>query len=148
MIISSLYIFDLDNNTMEKFVRNLFNKTKDLRYLSLLSCYFMNLRNLGKYCIIAHFTISRLEALHDHYCRSGYLGSTLLVCRAVTRRHIELEICKCVPTNTLLHLTTLNYLALLRVGVKYIEMYLSTSTSTLLIFKYKYKCKSFFHQST
>ena len=31
-----------------------------------------------------------------------------------------------------------------RVGVKYIEMYLSTST--LLIFKYNYK--SFFHQST
>ena len=35
-----------------------------------------------------------------------------------------------------------------RVGVKYIEMYLSTSTSTLLIFKYKYKYKSFFPQST
>ena len=33
-----------------------------------------------------------------------------------------------------------------RVGVKYIEMYLSTSS--LLIFKYKYKYKSFFHQST
>ena len=64
MIISSLYIFDLDNNTMEKFVRNLFNKTKDLRYLSLL-CYFMDLGNLGNCCIIAHFTISRLEALHD-----------------------------------------------------------------------------------
>ena len=35
-----------------------------------------------------------------------------------------------------------------RVGVKYIEMYLSTSTTTLLILKYKYKYKSFFHQST
>ena len=36
------------------------------------------------------------------------------------------------------------YIAILpsRVGVKYIEMYLSTST--LLIFKYKYKFKSFF----
>ena len=34
---------------------------------------------------------------------------------------------------------------LCRVGVKYIEMYLSTGTSTLLIFKYKYKYKSFFH---
>ena len=36
------------------------------------------------------------------------------------------------------------YTLLARVGVKYIEMYLSTST--LLIFKYKYK--SLFHQST
>ena len=36
----------------------------------------------------------------------------------------------------------------IRVGVKYIEMYLSTSTSTLLIFKYKYKYESFFPQIT
>ena len=34
----------------------------------------------------------------------------------------------------------------IRVGVKYIEMYLSKST--LLIFRYKYKYKSFSHQST
>ena len=31
---------------------------------------------------------------HKLYCRRGYLGSTLLACRAVARPHIKLEICK------------------------------------------------------